>query len=152
MPHEQVRGHLRAYVILVVLLVALGGFAYAVFLLSGAGVPSSLIQQAQEISNAPKGFPQGAPAPTAQDAVVAQQGFNYVVAYTDTGFRPASLSVKKGQVIRFTNISGGPIQIIAGSETSPSLAHAQYWEYTAATSGTLQVESSAGQSLGLTIK
>jgi plastocyanin len=149
MPHEQAHGHLRAYLILLVVLLA--AVSLVVFIGSTLLSPRPL-QQAQEMTAVPKGFPADAPVPTAQDTVVAQQGFNYIVAYTDQGFRPATLSVKKGQVIRFTNIAAGTVQITASSESSPALAHAQYWEYTAKTAGTVTAESSNGQSFRLVIK
>lgn len=37
--------------------------------------------------------------------------FQYVVDYTDTGFQPANLSIKKGETVRFFNESSLPLQV-----------------------------------------
>ena len=73
--------------------------------------------------------------PTPQDYVSAQKGFQYLVSYTDGGFVPATLSVNKGETVRFTNNSGGILQLSL-TGTAP-LSQGQYFEYTFTTSGTV---------------
>ena len=75
------------------------------------------------------------PAPQAQDYVPAQKGFQYLVSYTERGFTPATLSVNKGETVRFTNNSGGVLQLSL-TDTAP-LSQGQYFEYTFTTSGTV---------------
>jgi plastocyanin len=98
------------------------------------------------------GFPQSAPAPKPADYVTAQKGFQYLVQYTSSGFRPASLTMKKGETIRFTNTSADQVTLSVGSTSSGTLARMQYWEYTAAKAGTFAVQSSAGRSLSVTVQ
>ena len=102
---------------------------YAVFF-SGRGESQSASQTTVSDTS---GFLQGTPAPTPQDYVAAQKGFQYLVSYTDQGFAPPTLSVKKGETVRFTNNSDAPLQL---SLTGTSLlAHSEYLEYTFTESG-----------------
>ncbi len=89
-----------------------------------------------------------APVPSAGDYVAAQNGFQYLVSYTSGGFAPGSLTVQKGETVRFTNNSSDTIQISAGGAQSPSLSHGQYWEYTFKTTGTVQYKDITGSSTG----
>ena len=62
---------------------------------------------------------QEAPRPAPSPAVLAQlataPAFQYLVSYSDIGFSPTSLSVKKGETIRFTNNSSRDIWIVSSS-------------------------------------
>lgn len=66
----------------------------------------------------PIGFPEYAPPPRAADAVVAQHGFNALVAFTDNGFEPASLTIHAGETIRFSNNAKAPLTL-RGQPTAP---------------------------------
>ena len=78
-------------------------------------------------------FSKDIPAPTPKDYVTAQHGFQYLVSYTDSGFVPSTISVNKGETIRFTNNASGTLRIsLAGS-----LARGAYLEYTFTKSGTV---------------
>ena len=44
--------------------------------------------------------------PGVQAQLAASHGFQALVSYTDRGFEPAKLTVKKGDTVRFTNNSG----------------------------------------------
>ena len=61
----------------------------------------------------PLGFPADAPAPKAADAVEAQKGFDALVSFTDSGFEPATIVVKAGQTIRFSNNASAPLQLMS---------------------------------------
>ena len=81
-------------------------------------------------------FPQDAPAPTPQDYVQAQKGFQYLVSYTEQGFAPAALSVKQGETVRFTNNSSTSLELSLDGATSAPLIHGTYFEYTFTKTGT----------------
>jgi len=89
----------------------------------------------QSAAPAPAGFPADAPAPQPQDYIEAQQGFQYLVSYTDNGFAPAALSVKQGETVRFTNNTSEPLQLTLAGAQPPVLDRGEYFEYTFATSG-----------------
>jgi plastocyanin len=99
------------------------------------------------------------PAPTPPSAAVLQQlanspAFQYLVSYTGNGFMPNSLSVKKGQVVRFTNNSSTDLWIASigtdsndiypgtsscgGStfDSCQSIGPGGFWEFTFDQSGT----------------
>ncbi len=79
-------------------------------------------------------FPEDAPPPTPQDYVTAQQGFQYLVSYTANGFAPATLTVQRGEIVRFTNNSNATLQLTLSGEHT--LDHAEYFEYTFTKAGT----------------
>lgn len=74
-------------------------------------------------------FPADAPAPKPQDYVAAQKGFQYLVSYSDSGFHPMALSVKKGEAIRFTNNSDTSLRLSLSNTRIASFGHAEYFEY-----------------------
>jgi plastocyanin len=78
-------------------------------------------------------------------ALAASHGFQLLISYTDTGFQPASATIKKGQTIRFTNNSSGQLQIVADGKTplpaASSEVSGQFWEFTFTDSGTWQYEN-----------
>jgi len=76
-----------------------------------------------------------APMPADTDHVAAQKGFQYLVSYTDTGFSPGELSVKKGETVRFTNNASASIRLMMASESPQVIARGAYVEYTADTAG-----------------
>jgi len=87
-------------------------------------------------------------SPEAAAALAKSRGFQYLVSYTDRGFEPSTLSVKKGETVRFTNNSeeelwvagtggGGalayPGQSDCGAsalDTCVSLKRGDFWEFT----------------------
>jgi|SRR3989344_829776 len=81
-------------------------------------------------------FPANAPAPTETDYVAVQKGFQYLVSYTDQGFVPASLTVNKGETVRFTNAAASTFTLSLSGASDSSLSHLQYFEYTFAKTGT----------------
>ena len=122
----------RTLLILLALIALVVGFVYAVFFY-GRGVPQS---GSQATVSDTSGFPQDAPAPTPQDYVSAQKGFHYLVSYTERGFTPATLSVNKGETVRFTNNSNNPLRLSLENAQVTSLNHGEYYEYTFANAGT----------------
>ncbi len=134
----------RTLFIFLAIIVLLIGFAYAVFF-SGLGMSSrATVSDLQ-------GFPADAPAPTPRDYVTAQKGFQYLVSYTSQGFSPATLSVKKGETVRFTNNSDNLLRLSLESAQVTSLNHAEYYEYTFANAGTF-VYSDSTNKVTVTVK
>ena len=85
------------------------------------------------------------PFPTAADYTTQQKGFQYLVSYGDDGFIPATLTVNKGETVRFTNNSSNPLRVVAESGSSfpgvsdcgtsifdscRALPGGEYWELT----------------------
>lgn len=89
---------------------------------------------ASESKELPIGFPIEAPKPRAADATSAQKGFQYLVSYAGE-FEPATVMVKKGETVRFTNTSNSTLRVVpestplgAQSTASPVLQSGEYWE------------------------
>jgi len=118
----------RYFLWLALLLIALAllGFAFGFGLLSPAPA---------ENTPAPVGFPAEAPPPKAQDYVVAQKGFQYLVSYSDSGFHPVTLSVKRGETVRISNNSDGLLRLLFENAQITSLNRGEYYEYTFANAG-----------------
>ncbi len=70
------------------------------------------------------------PPPKPQDYVSEQKGFQYLVSYTGQGFTPKTLSVKKGETVRFTNNTSAPRQLTLAGAQPPILDRGEYFEYT----------------------
>lgn len=75
-------------------------------------------------------LPAGVPAPTAQDTVAVQKGFQYLVSYTDQGLLPGELSIQEGETVRFTNSTNAAIFVTLGGVRSALLSQGMYWEHT----------------------
>lgn len=103
-------------------------------------------------SQAVVSFPAEAPVPTEADYVTAQQGFQHLVSYEGNGFVPASLSVKKGETVRFTNNVTQSLELTIGSVQSPALSRGRYFEYTFNTAGTITYKDASGHSGTVTVK
>jgi plastocyanin len=60
------------------------------------------------------------PSITPEMDMVIKSGapFQYIVSYTDTGFEPRTITVKKGETIRFVNNSSQPLLWVASSGES----------------------------------
>ncbi|MBI5458076.1 hypothetical protein HY971_05130 [Candidatus Kaiserbacteria bacterium] len=57
-----------------------------------------------------------------RERLAGSHGFQALVSYTDNGFEPAKLTVKKGETIRFTNNSSRDIWVAAsGNPLYPSV-------------------------------
>ncbi|MEK7601034.1 MAG: hypothetical protein AAB480_00690 [Patescibacteria group bacterium] len=123
------------------------GFVYALFVFTGG----TLFRPAPQTASQATGFPADAPAPTPQDYVTAQKGFQYLVSYSGNGFMPETLSVKKDETVRFTNNSDDSLRLSLESAQVTSLNHAEYYEYTFANAGTL-VYSDGTNKVVVTVK
>ena len=99
----------------------------------------SVPRSAPSPQSAPLRFPKYAPAPKAADAVVMQKGFNALVSFTGGGFEPATLTIKKGQTIRFTDNASAPLQLTSSNGNlfsgRGSIAPHNYAEVTFSQSG-----------------
>ena len=134
----------RTLLILLAVVLVIVGFVYAI---------TVLMQGPQRPTVAPLAsvsFPAGTPAPTAADYVAAQKGFQYLVSYTSTGFAPTTLSVKKGETIRFTNNSNSTLRLSLPG--AAPLAHGAYFEYTFDKADTLTVADGGANTIQVTVK
>ena len=86
--------------------------------------------------------------------LAASHGFQYLVSYTNKGFEPAELTLKKGEAVRFTNNSSHNVWIAADGTSAPlypavqngcgssaldschALRPGDFWEFTFAARGT----------------
>lgn len=62
------------------------------------------------------------PAPTPQQLAVLKtmKPFQYLVSYTDRGFEPPALAMKRGDTVRFVNNSSGDLWVAAaGAQEHP---------------------------------
>lgn len=150
MPQGAERHHIGAYIILLAIVVVLGALLYLFGI--GKAVPASMQQAQIPGKTIAEAFPPGTPAPTAADYVTAQQGFEDLVQYTDSGFHPITLTIKKGETVRFTNISSAAVTVATDGTQSPALNHGEYWEHTFAKSGSSQYTNGAGNTGSITIK
>ena len=125
---SEAHAHWRAYLALLVILILIAGFFAAMSYMFGFGAVT------QNTSDLTAYVPP--PPPTAQDAVSAQQSFQYLVVYTANGFKPASLTMDSGETVRFSNVTPIPIVIQSAAAQSPSLPQGEYWQYTASSTGT----------------
>ena len=69
---------------------------------------------------APKsGLPKELPVLTPEERTQLENshGFQALVSYTDGGFEPAKLTIKKGETVRFTNNSSEDLWVSAGSSS-----------------------------------
>ena len=100
------------------------------------------------------------PPPSAEVlAVLAKSnGFQFLISYTDRGFEPAELSVKKGETVRFTNNSSESLWVAARGDTlyppeadgcgssaldsCASLSPGAFWEFTFARVGVWNYQNS----------
>ena len=59
--------------------------------------------------------------PATREKLEKSHGFQALVSYTDEGFEPREVTIKKGQTIRFTNNSSRDLWVAASADTSDSL-------------------------------
>jgi plastocyanin len=140
--------HLRAYLWLVAILVLVAVVAAVLNVTLFGAAPRQI--SAQESSSP---VPPLTPAEQAQ--LAASHGFQYLVSYTDGGFEPSTLTIKKGETVRFTNNSDEDLWVAAtgasgtiypagsGNECGQSafdscvvLHHGDFWEFTFTQAGT----------------
>ena len=120
------RHYLRWIVLLVVLILA-----YFVWrIVFPAPSPTMSTQATMQEAIIPN-----APTPAAADHVAAQKDFQYLVSYTDAGFSPATLRMKKGETVRFTNNASAALKLTIAAEASQTIAHGAYVQFTASTVG-----------------
>lgn len=134
------RAHITLLIALVVVLIAV----YA--LLSRVSPPAS-----QPSSNSTTSQPRP-PSPEVMAYLAQSKGFQYLVSYTDRGFEPTKLTVKKGETVRFTNNSSEGLWVAAsGQKVYPGvmngcgssaldscrpIGQGEFWEFTFDAAGT----------------
>ncbi len=149
MPDAQQQSHRRRY--LLSLLAGCFLIATVAYFVVGPEATSTPIrvQIGSPRNDIPPSFPQGVPAPTAADTVTAQKGFQYLISYTEGGFAPSTLTIEKGETVRFANNSGANLSVALGvAVQSPILGHGQYWERTFAEAGTFRYRDSISEKEG----
>lgn len=125
----------RAYSILVVFAILLVGLGYAFF--------------PKPVSAPTAQGPRSAPPPPPPEVVVQlakSKGFSALISYTDRGFEPGTVTIKRDEAVRFTNNSSGSMWVAAtggagaypgtsacgGSsfDTCKALSRGEFWEFT----------------------
>jgi plastocyanin len=94
--------------------------------------------------------------PEMQAVLAKSHGFQALVSYTDRGFEPSTITIKKGETVRFTNNSSGDLLWVASTGTMSgkvypadsaacgqsafdvcqSLKPHEFWEFTFTAAGT----------------
>jgi plastocyanin len=93
--------------------------------------------------------------PAVQAQLAASHGFQYLVSYTGRGFEPATLTIKKGETVRFTNNSDEDLWVAATGasgkvypaasnnecgqsafDSCVSISRGGFWEFTFTRTGT----------------
>ena len=122
--------HLRAYLWLVVilLLVAIVAGVLNTTLFKTASAPQEASLQS---------YPADLPPLTPQDSIGQQQGFQALVQYTASGFHPSTLTLKKGDTVRFINTTQNTLTLSLSNATKKqTLSHGAYYEVTFTKAGT----------------
>jgi len=145
------------------LVVALA-IALAVAFFSQSTPPSTPAPAPATTTASPTSGEAPALSPEAAAAFAKSHGFQYLVSYTDRGFEPPALSVKKGETVRFSNNSKDDLWIAAtdqagalypnvangcGSsalDTCKALKGGDFWEFTFDVSGTWSYKNNSDTS------
>lgn len=141
--------HLRAYIWLLAILVLAAVVVAVLNTTLFRPAPRQALPQQQSSSTIPPLTPQ------VEAQLAASHGFQYLVSYTNQGFEPATLTIKKGQTVRFTNNSSEGLWAAAtgasgkiypagnGSECGQSafdscspIGAGEFWEFTFKSTGT----------------
>lgn len=144
MPEQHAHVHWKTFVALLAGLLAIAAVVYGAYYLR-TGVPEE-----RDRTDIPPGFPENAPAPSAEDFTDFQTAFQYLVSYTDSGFRPAALTVLKGETIRIANNSSLSVELRFEGDATMSLSARSYLQYTAEEDTT--ITDSAGSEMTITIE
>lgn len=149
MPPAKHHRHIGAYVVLLaVISVVVAWWYFFEYRFSSQGTQSETERMAL-----PEGFPQVVPPPTKSDYVSAQSDFQHLVSITAGGIMPASLSIKRGETVRFTN--NGPSETMLtfnDIQESPRIASRAYWQHTFDATGTFGYRDAAGHGATVTVK
>lgn len=114
-------------------------------------------------------LPQTAPSQAALQQIENDPSFQYLVSYTNAGFQPMSIVVKRGDTVRFTNNSNGQLWVAAvgtpansvypgssscGGSSADScgpLSPGAFWQFTFTQVGTYQFQNELDSSQSGTI-
>lgn len=104
-------------------------------------------------------FVPGPPSPEVQKMLSESRGFEVLISYTDNGFEPKNVTLRRGESIRFTNNSSRELWVAAvGSSEHPPypgmsdcggssfdtckvLKPREFWEFTFEESGTWKFQN-----------
>jgi plastocyanin len=104
---------------------------------------------------APIGFPEYAPLPRAQDAVAVQQGFSALVSFTDNRFEPSTLTIQKGETVRFSNNANTDLRLTSSDSglfaLPASVMPRGYVELTFTEAGTFEYADASSGSSGTVV-
>lgn len=132
--------------VFVPVLMTLLGLVLAFFVALNIVVPLGFRSDSAATAASGGDRPADLPEPTAADLTSAQEGFDQLIIYTTSGFRPAATTAQRGERVRFTNTAREPIQISLDGTISPLLESGMYWEQVIAGPGVLMY--TAGASTG----
>ena len=116
---------------LILLFAALIIVSFFAWMFSPSTLPPSQ-EESQNIVRTPPPAPPFTPDRSAE--ANAHKVIAALISYTDTGFEPAELTIKKGDTIRFTNNSTGGMLLVSDVSTTQAVTNAlppgEYTEFT----------------------
>ncbi|MBI4099425.1 cupredoxin domain-containing protein [Candidatus Microgenomates bacterium] len=101
----------------IVLLLLLGGAAFAF----KHKIKTALMGDSQPVEQAVTPAPVSTPTPATSEGVMEKEAI-VEVDYTATGFSPATVTIKKGQTVKFVNKSGSSMSVAS----NPHPTHTDY--------------------------
>ena len=139
--------------------IVLSVFALVVIVI---GVAALILGRSASVSTPMHQDPRPAPSPEVLAQLATSPAFQYLVSYSGAGFAPLTLTVKKGETIRFTNNSHTDLWIAAsGTPLYPSVQNGcgssaldsckpippgGFWEFTFNVKGTWMYANTLKQS------
>ena len=144
---------LKKPIIILVVLLTICALAYVV-----TGRPSQTPSDVAPVAESDEPSP---PSDEIMAYLAESKGFEYLVSYTGNGFEPQSLTIQKGEAVRFTNNSGEGLWVAAsgaagavypgtGAECGQSsfdsckvLKRGEFWEFTFNTGGTWSFQNNS---------
>lgn len=127
--------HLRAYIIVLILLMLIAGVAFFMHI-GGEVKPATPYVPAR--GDLPRGFSSAAPTPTPADFTDQQKPFQELVAFNGNSFVPAKLEGNAGDRVRFINNAGVSVVVTTDSTSSPTLKPGEYWQHVYASKGSFE--------------
>ena len=113
---------IRILILSIAMLVLLALGIYALSLLASNDSASNDSAQMPTLSDAIRNGTAPIPQLSAstKDKLAESRGFQALVSYTDNGFEPASISIKAGETVRFTNNSSHDVWITTSGGLYPA--------------------------------
>ncbi len=149
MRNLSIRALITLLVTLIVAVILVGFGAYLVMSIQTTHTPPTIADTIRT-GEAPR--PSVTPSSTIK-ALSKTKGFQALISYTDRGFEPANIALKKGDTVRFINNSSGNLQVAIQSQVpSAQFAPQQFWEFTFDSTGSWNVTNQLDASKSATIR